>query len=147
MKLTSRGHYSIKALIDLSLQKNLGPISVRKIAERQGLPAPYLEKLLIQLRRADLVASVRGAQGGYQLAKSPDKISLGEILEAVGENIEPLSEKAFFPGQAEDWVTFSIWQRLQKKLQEALYNISLEDLYYDVRSWQASRGEETNFVI
>ena len=147
MKLTTRGHYSVKALLDLSLQKANGPTSVRAIAKRQDLPAPYLEKLLIEMRRAGLVESVRGATGGYQLARSPAQISLGQILEAVGETIQPLPHLSPDVDKAEDWVTFSIWNRLDKKLKEALYGISLEDLYYDVRSWQASVGEETSFVV
>lgn len=69
MTLTTRGHYSIKALLDLSLLPNYGPASVRAIAERQKIPAPYLEKLLIELRRAGLVRSLRGVYGGYQLAR------------------------------------------------------------------------------
>lgn len=64
MKLTTRGHYSVKALLDLSLQPGYRPTSVKAIAHRQDLPAPYLEKLLIELRRAGLVNSVRGAHGG-----------------------------------------------------------------------------------
>ncbi|MBE9096410.1 RrF2 family transcriptional regulator [Tychonema sp. LEGE 07203] len=147
MKLTTRGHYSVKALLDLSLQPQFGPTSVKSIANRQELPAPYLEKLLIEMRRAGLVQSVRGAQGGYQLAREPAQISLGQILEAVGETIEPLPRHSPDASQAEDWVTFSLWNRLHKKLAEALYTISLEDLYYDVRSWQAALGEETSFII
>ncbi|MEG3833259.1 MULTISPECIES: RrF2 family transcriptional regulator [unclassified Microcoleus] len=147
MKLTTRGHYSVKALLDLSLQPRFGPTSVKSIAKRQELPAPYLEKLLIEMRRAGLVQSVRGAQGGYQLARMPAQISLGQILEAVGETIEPLPRHFPDATQAEDWVTFSLWNRLHKKLAEALYSISLEDLYYDVRSWQAALGEETSFII
>lgn len=147
MKLTTRGHYSVKALLDLSLQRANGPTNVRAIAKRQDLPAPYLEKLLIEMRRAGLVKSVRGATGGYQLARSPSQISLGQILEAVGETIQPLPHHSPDANKAEDWVTFSIWNRLDKKLKEALYSISLEDLYYDVRSWQASVGEETSFVV
>ena len=147
MKLTTRGHYSVKALLDLSLQKTKAPTSVREIALRQDLPIPYLEKLLIEMRRAGLVESVRGAQGGYQLARLPSEISLGQILEAVGERIQPLEKYSPDTNQAEDWVTYSIWNRLHKKLSEALYNISLEDLYYDVRSWQATLGEETSFVV
>ena len=147
MKLTTRGHYSVKALLDLSLQPGYGPTSVRAIASRQELPAPYLEKLLIEMRRAGLVHSIRGIQGGYQLARSPSKISVGEILEAVGETLEPLSRYAPDVKQAEDWVTFFLWNRLHKKLTEALYSISLEDLYYDVRSWQAAQGAETSFVV
>lgn len=147
MKLTTRGHYSVKALLDLSLQPEHKPISVKMIAQRQDLPAPYLEKLLIEMRRAGIVKSVRGAQGGYQLAYKPEQISLGKILEAVGENVEPLSNYSPDNNLAEDWVTFSIWQRLHQKLKEALYSITLADLYYDARSWQAAQGEENNFVV
>ena len=147
MKLTTKGHYSVKALLDLSLQPNNSLVSTREIAKRQDIPAPYLEKLLIEMRRAGLVKSIRGAHGGYQLARQPAKISLGEILEAVGETVEPLPNHQVSPGQAEDWVTFSLWQRLHEKLKEALYSITLADLYYDARSWQASLGEEASFVV
>ncbi|BAU04993.1 MULTISPECIES: Rrf2 family transcriptional regulator [Fischerella] len=147
MKLTTKGHYSVKALLDLSLQPNYGPVSTKAIASRQDIPAPYLEKLLIEMRRAGLVKSIRGSIGGYQLARKPAQISLGEILEAVGETIEPLPHHQASPGQAEDWVTFTLWQRLHQKLKEALYSITLADLYYDARSWQASLGEEASFII
>lgn len=147
MKLTTRGHYSVKALLDLSLQPGYGPASVRAIARRQDIPAPYLEKLLILLRRGGLVESVRGVQGGYKLARQPAQIFLGQILEAVGETIEPLPHHAPDAKLAEDWVTFTLWRQLHQKLKEALYSISLEDLYYDARSWQASLGEQTSFVV
>lgn len=147
MKLTTKGHYSVKALLDLSLQPDNRLVSTREIAKRQDIPGPYLEKLLIEMRRAGLVKSIRGAHGGYQLARQPAKISLGEILEAVGETVEPLPNHQASPGQAEDWVTFSLWQRLHEKLKEALYSITLADLYYDARSWQASLGEEASFVV
>jgi Rrf2 family protein len=147
MKLTKRGHYSVKALLDLSFQPAGRLASVTAIAQRQDLPAPYLEKLLIDLRRAGLVVSVRGAQGGYRLARSPVEISLGQILEAVGETLDPLPRYQPQPDQAEDWATLSIWKRLHEKMKAALYSISLEDLYYDARSWQAAHGEDTSFVV
>ena len=147
MKLTTRSHYSVKALLDLSLQAGYGPASVKAIANRQNLPAPYLEKLLIQMRQAGIVRSIRGSQGGYQLATKPEKISFGKILDAVGETIEPLTRHTPDANAAEDWVTFSLWRRLHEKLKSALYTITLADLYYDARSWQASRGEESNFIV
>ncbi len=147
MKLTTKSHYSVKALLDLSLQPKYGPTSVKAIANRQDLPAPYLEKLLIEMRRAGLVKSVRGAQGGYQLAHPPHKISLGQILEAVGETVDPLPRYQPDAEQAEDWVTFSLWKQLHQKLKESLYSITLADLYYDARSWQASQDGETQFII
>jgi Rrf2 family protein len=147
MKLTTRGHYSVKALLDLTSNARERPVSIQAIAKRQNLPAPYLEKLSIALRRAGLVRSVRGVNGGYQLARSPDSISLGQILEAVGETLEPLPRHTPNADLAEDWVTFVLWNQLHRKLKEALDSISLEDLYHDARSWQAAQGEETNFVV
>lgn len=147
MKLTTRGHYSVKALLDLCLHSQQGPSSVNAIATRQDLPAPYLEKLLIDMRRSGLVESVRGAHGGYRLARPPSAISLGQILEAVGESVEPLPRHSPQSDQAEDWVTFALWGRLHQKLKEALYGISLEDLYYDARSRQAAQGEGASFVV
>lgn len=147
MKLTTRGHYSVKALLDLSLQPRYGPVSVKSIATRQDIPAPYLEKLLIEMRRAGLVRSIRGSRGGYQLARPPSRISLGQIFEAVGESIEPLS--GYHPSleQAEDRVTFTLWKRLHEKMKEVLSGITLADLYYDARSWTAAMGEETSFIV
>ncbi len=147
MKLTTRGHYSVKALLDLTLHSPQHPVSVHTIADRQGLPPAYLEKLLIDLRRAGVVASVRGPQGGYRLAMAPSQISLGQILEAVGEQVDPLPRHSAQAGQAEDWVTFAVWNRLSQKLKEALYSISLEDLYFDARSWQAAQGDDVSFVV
>lgn len=175
MKLTTRGRYSVKALLDLSLQPDYGPASVQSIAQRQALPAPYLEKLLMAMRQAGLVVSVRGAQGGYRLAKKPGQIFVGDILAAVGESITEdssaaineaidavrsrsenltgktnLSSTELATGEsllAADWVMISLWQRLQTKMQAAVNSISLADLYYDARSWQASQGEESNYTV
>lgn len=137
----------MKALLDLSLQPAGTAASVQAICKRQSLPAPYLEKLLIELRRGGIVCSSRGAQGGYSLARSPQEISLAQILEAVGETLSPILETEPQAAQVEDWVTYSLWFRLNLKLTEALEKISLEDLYYDARSWQASQGEESNFIV
>lgn len=148
MKLTTRGHYSVKALLDLCLQPEYGPASITEIASRQSLPAPYLEKLFIKLRRVGIVRSIRGSQGGYQLARSPGQISLGQILEAVGEWTKPFTDlRDADSDNAEDWVTAALWQRLQQQLKTAMGSITLEDLYYDARSWQAAQGTETNFIV
>jgi Rrf2 family transcriptional regulator, iron-sulfur cluster assembly transcription factor len=147
VKLTTRGRYSVKALLDLSLQPGYGPASVQSIALRQALPAPYLEKLLIAMRQAGLVISLRGVQGGYQLAKKPNQIFVGDILAAVGESIEPVLRDLGEPELAADWVMISLWQKLQSKMQNAVDSISLADLYYDARSWQAAQGEESNYTV
>ncbi len=147
MKLTTRGHYSVKALLDLALQPSQQPVSVNTIAARQSLPPPYLEKLLIDLRRAGIVESVRGSQGGYRLSKAPKDISLGQVLEAVGEVVDPLPRHQPQAKQTEDWVTYAVWKRLSQKLKDALYSISLEDLYFDARSWQAAQGDDASYMV
>lgn len=149
MKLTTKGHYAVKALLDLSLHPPHQPISVNSIAHRQNLPAPYLEKILITIRRAGLIKSIRGVQGGYMLAHPPSAISIGAILTAVGDKIEPLNsiEVEKNSNSPADWVTVSLWQKLNQKLKDAIFEISLADLYYDARSRQASLGESSNFII
>ncbi len=147
MKLTRKGHYSVKTMLDLVIWAKRNPVSVREISDRQSIPAPYLEKILIALRKADLVESSRGVQGGYKLRRSPKEISLGEILSAVGEDTYPLPRLKPQEKLASDWVTFALWQRLDRKLKDALYSICLEDLYYDARSWQASQGQSAGFIV
>ena len=148
MKLTKKSHYAVKALLDLSLDSENKPVSVTTIAKRQDLPAPYLEKILLKIRRAGLIKSIRGVQGGYKLALPPEKISIADILTAVGDKIEPLvTNDNPDNDSAEDWVTSSLWRRLNQKLVDALYQITLADLYYDARSRQASFGEANNFIV
>ncbi len=147
MKLTRRGHYSVKAMLDLAMAARDRPIPVREIAARQSIPVPFLEKLLIQLRQAGLVRSVRGVHGGYRLRRSPKDISLGDILAAVGETGEPLPRLTPHASQPQDWVAFALWRHLDRKVRDTLYAITLEDLYFDACSWQAAQGQGAGFVV
>ncbi|HEY2428819.1 MAG TPA: Rrf2 family transcriptional regulator, partial [Acidimicrobiales bacterium] len=84
MKVSTRGDYASRALLSLALhQEETGPTSVRDLAERTGLPQPYLEQILLALKGAGLVRSKRGVGGGYVLARTPDGITLGQIVSAV----------------------------------------------------------------
>ena len=84
MRVSTRGDYACRALLSLALRQDEGgPTSVRDIAERTGLPQPYLEQILLALKGAGLVRSKRGVGGGYVLARPPDEIRLAEILSAV----------------------------------------------------------------
>jgi Rrf2 family transcriptional regulator, iron-sulfur cluster assembly transcription factor len=142
MKLNRRAHYSVKAMLDLVTSSRERSVSVKEIAQRQNIPAHFLEKILIDLRRAELVISTRGAQGGYQLQRSPKEISLGQILTAVGENGQPLASLISKSKGMEvnDSVTFAVWQRLDRAFQSALFAVTLEELHYDAQSWQAAQG-------
>jgi Rrf2 family iron-sulfur cluster assembly transcriptional regulator len=81
--VSTRGDYACRALLSLALRNESGPTSVRDIAERTGLPQPYLEQILLALKGAGLVRSKRGVGGGYVLARSPEDILLSEIISAV----------------------------------------------------------------
>ena len=83
MKLSTRGRYGIHAMYDLAAHCGGGPVSIKAISEREGIPEAYLEQLMGQLKRAGLVSSTRGAQGGYALARSADQISVGEVLRTL----------------------------------------------------------------
>lgn len=144
MRLTTRAQYSLRAMLDLSLHAQREPVSVRTMAARQQLPAPYLEKLLMALRRAELVESVRGVQGGYRLARPAETIWVGQILAAVGETLS-LPRRGGDP--LADWVSASLWKRLEARLQDALFAISLADLYYDARSRAAAQDLQGQFVV
>ncbi len=147
MRLTTRGHYSVKALLDLMLNASERPISQREISERQHIPQPYLEQLLIKLRQAGLVSTVRGPKGGYHLKGVPSQITLGAVLRAVGDH-QALSDKWRAEAEAStDWVTLALWRRLDFRLREALESITLEDLYHDARSHQAAQGKDSDFIV
>ena len=83
MKVSTRGDYASRALLCLALHADESPMSVRGIAERTGLPQPYLEQILLALKGAGLVRSKRGVSGGYSLARQPDEILLSQIVSAV----------------------------------------------------------------
>ena len=92
MKVSTRGDYASRALLPLALHSDdQGPTSVRDIAERTGLPQPYLEQILLALKGAGLVRSKRGVGGGYVLARSPSEITLGEIVSADKRLCSPSS--------------------------------------------------------
>jgi len=88
VKVSTRGDYASRALLSLALHRGDGPTSVRDIAERTGLPQPYLEQILLALKGAGLVRSKRGVGGGYVLAREPEQITLAEIVSAVDGPIQ-----------------------------------------------------------
>ena len=90
MKVSTKSTYAIKALIDLAQHAPDQPERLNVIAERQGIPLPYLEQIFSKLKKGGVVQSVRGPQGGYQLCKSPDDVSLADIVMILEGPIEPV---------------------------------------------------------
>ncbi len=133
MKVSTRGDYASRALLSLALHANDGrPNSVRDIAERTGLPQPYLEQILLALKGAGLVRSKRGVGGGYVLARLPEDISLAEIVGAVdgpiaaGDFGAPHADGACdHEGQC---VLLAIWGDVGTRMRTLLTSISLTDI-------------------
>ncbi len=90
MLISAKGDYATRALQDLAMQYDRGPVQIEGIARRQGLPVRYLEQVLLMLKRAGFLRSKRGVNGGYYLAKAPGEITIGEILRAVDGPVAPI---------------------------------------------------------
>jgi Rrf2 family iron-sulfur cluster assembly transcriptional regulator len=133
VKVSTRGDYACRALLSLSLHDGEGtPTSVRDIAERTGLPQPYLEQILLALKGAGLVRSKRGVGGGYVLARPPERISLAEVVSAVdgpivlGDFGEPHQHGACdHEGQC---VLLSIWADVGERMRRILEGLTLADV-------------------
>ncbi|MGE3608129.1 MAG: Rrf2 family transcriptional regulator [Bacteriovoracaceae bacterium] len=89
MRLTSKGRYAVRAMLDLTFHSNGNPVRLQEISTRQSISLHYLEQLFRKLRTGKVVKSVRGPGGGYVLARSQDEISVKDVLDCVGENINP----------------------------------------------------------
>lgn len=131
MRLTTRGRYAVTALVDLAVQesRHQGAVSLSDIARRQSISVSYLEQLFAKLRRKGIVNSVRGASGGYQLAKPLDEISVMHIITAVDESLNAM--QCGGKGDCQDGamcLTHDLWHGLSHHIESYLSNITLDDL-------------------
>lgn len=120
------------AMVELARQPQDDPICLGEIAERQGLSAAYLEQLFIRLRRAELVASVRGKQGGYHLAKTPEEISIADIMSAADESVQTTrcgnTDHKGCQGTKAKCATHNLWTGLERQIQNYFRSITLQDV-------------------
>lgn len=138
MRISTRGKYGVRAMLELAMGYGQGPIPLKVIAERQQISEHYLEQLMGTLRRAGLVNSVRGAQGGYELAFPPGEIKIGQIIrvlegpiapvECVEDGVDPACERF------EACATRLLWERLRDSMTEVLDSTTLTDLCEDAAS-------------
>lgn len=130
MKLSTRSRYGTRLLLDMAQHMGEGPIQLGMIAKRQHIPLKYLEQIIIPLKKAELVTSVRGQKGGHMLAKSPDEITVGEIV-ALMEGGFKLTECAKDPeacDRFETCLTRRVWKKAADAMYDALNQIRLSDL-------------------
>jgi Rrf2 family protein len=131
MRLSTRGRYGLKAMFQLALHYGEGPIPLNSIATAQELSENYLEQLVSTLRKAGLLNSVRGAQGGYMLAKSPKDITVGNILRVLEGDIAPADcviDNANGCDKEDNCVTKLVWMRMKDSINEVIDSISLQDM-------------------
>ncbi|HBS32545.1 MAG TPA: Rrf2 family transcriptional regulator [Parvularcula sp.] len=131
MRLTTKGRYAVQAMADIAAFGEKGPLSLSAIAERQGLSAAYLEQLFLKLRRAGLVDSARGADGGYRLARGADAISVSAIVEAVDEEIRTTAcggAETGCRGDGARCLTHDLWEALGGHIEAFLSSVTLDDI-------------------
>ena len=132
MKLSTKGRYGVTAMYDLAMHVGKGPISLKSVAERQEISEHYLEQLMGQLRKAGLVKSTRGAQGGYMLTKQPTDITVGDIVRVMEGPIAPvdclLSEAPSCCDKVGRCVTRGVWRKVGDSIAKVLDDITLADL-------------------
>lgn len=129
MRLTTKGRFAVTAMIDLALQQDNGPVALAAISERQKISLSYLEQLFAKLRRHDLVDSVRGPGGGYQISRSLSDVSVADVIFVVDEPLDATQcggkENCTDDGQC---MTHDLWSNLNQKMLEYLKSVTLMSL-------------------
>ncbi len=131
MKISTKGRYALRLSIDVAQQQEGGPVSLREASQRQNISAKYLEQLASQLMRAGILSSVRGAHGGYKLAKEPADVTAGDILRASEGSTAPVAclEDGFGVCPMRDQcTTISFWEGLDAAIESYVDSVTLADL-------------------
>ena len=145
MKISTKGRYALRLLIDLAEHEGEGYVALKDVAERQGVYKKYLEQIVPILNRSDVLKTNRGYQGGYCLAKSPDKYTVGEVLRLTEGSLAPVAcveqDPVECPRSA-DCATLPVWQGLNRVINEYLDSITLQDIINSQRERYAN-----NYII
>jgi Rrf2 family iron-sulfur cluster assembly transcriptional regulator len=130
MKLSTKSRYGTRMLVDMAQRYNQGPIQLGEIAKRQDISVKYLEQIIIPLKKAHYVESVRGPKGGHVLAKPPEKITIAEIVALLedGSSLVECGENAGICPRAESCPTRLIWKEASDAMFDRLKSITLADL-------------------
>ncbi|WP_394250578.1 Fe-S cluster assembly transcriptional regulator IscR [Vibrio profundi] len=148
MKLTSKGRYAVTAMLDVALHSQKTPVPLADISERQGISLSYLEQLFSKLRKAGLVASVRGPGGGYRLGADAHDIAVGTVISAVDESVD--ATKCSGKGNCQGGsrcLTHTLWHDLSARISDFLNNITLGELMKDNEVLEISDRQDINLAI
>lgn len=131
MKISTKGRYGLRVMLDLAVHETFGLVPLKEIAARQELSEKYLEQIMTPLNRANLVRSVRGAQGGYTLGAPASSITVGDVLRVLEGSLAPVdcvAENATACPRFDKCVTTTVWKRLKDAIEEVVDNVSIADL-------------------
>lgn len=131
MKISTKGRYGLRAMVDLAVYSAGDHLSLKSIAERQNVSEGYLEQVFSTLRKAGLINSIKGAQGGYALANEPSSITVGAVLRALEGNLSIIDEKSLEEktnDKIEDCIREKVWNTINSSINDVVDNINLEDL-------------------
>ncbi len=131
MKISTKGRYALRMLIDLAEHQSDGYIALKDIAERQELSKKYLEQIVPLLNKSGILQANRGFQGGYKLSKSPDKFTVGDVLRITEGNLAPVACLENDPiecSRCVDCLTLPVWKGLKNVIDEYLNGITLQDI-------------------
>lgn len=141
MKLSTKGRYGLRAMLDLGLNGGGGHVALSHIAQRQDLSVRYLEQMFSALRKAGLVNSVKGAQGGYTLAQPADRIGVGSILRALEGDLSIIDEKADTGGNHyEACIRKNVWDRLNESINTIVDSMTLQDLMEEFHQMDSTKS-------
>lgn len=144
MKISTKGRYALRLMLDIALNDAAGPVRIRDVAARQNISDKYLEQIVSVLNKAGYVRSIRGPQGGYQLIRKPEEYTVGMILRLSEGNLAPVScleyEENDCPRQ-EECATLRLWMMLNDAVKGVVDKVTLADLV----EWQLAA--ESNYVI
>ncbi len=141
MKLSTRGRYGTRALLELAIHQDKGPVSLKDISRQQGISLQYLEHLIAPLIAGGIIKSTRGAKGGISLAKSPVDIKLSEIIRILEGSTAPVDcvDKSETCSRADSCATRDIWSDLKSAVDEVLERTTLQDLVERQRRKEQSK--------
>ncbi len=142
MKISTKGRYGVRILLDLALHENDEPRLLRDISASQQISEKYISRLIIALREAGMVRSIRGAHGGFRLAKAPADLTLLDVLEVMEGPIS-IVNCVESPGKcpkSRDCGTREIWDRLNAEIRESMRKITLQDIIVNYQNQNAGNG-------
>lgn len=144
MKISTRGRYALRMMLDLAINNNGEPIRLKDISKRQGISDKYLEQIISILNKAGFVRSIRGPQGGYMLNREPKEYTVGMILRLTEGSLAPVACLDYQPNDCErqnECVTLILWEKLNDAIKGVVDNITLQDLV----QWQMEKSD--NYII